>query len=190
MHKAKGKEFDSVFIYAPYHEGFVSAEELRALYVAVTRARKNLSIHTDARLIDAIKAPNLTRQIERAEYSPPSELMIQAWHADVHLDYFLDPYRQKICKNLQSGDLLDYRDGSCYFKGCKIIRFSNSFKERLQKIASTGYHPYEVLVRYVVFWKKQETNDRSLILLPELRFERSQDESAKTGQQRDVTFEI
>ncbi len=190
MHKAKGKEFDSVFIYAPYDRGDISPEERRALYVAVTRAKKYLSIHTNVRLFDAIRAPNLTHLIDHSVYPLPSELILQAWHADVHLDYFRDPYRQKIYRNLHSGDRLEYRDGSCYYRGCPIIRFSNSFKERLQKIASNGYHPYEVFVRYVVFWKKQETNDRSLILLPELRFERYQDESERTNPQSDVSFEI
>jgi len=179
MHKAKGKEFDSVFLYAPCGRQALTSEEFRVLYVAITRARTNLSIHTNAPLFDAISAPGLVRHTDNASYPYPSELIIQAWHADVHLDFFCDPANQKIYRNLLSGDAITYQDGCCYHKGRKILRFSNAFKERLKNITNLGYCPCDATVRYVIFWKKPETDDQYLILLPELRFERKAEGSTK-----------
>ena len=173
MHKAKGKEFDSVFIYAPYSHPQLSPEEIRVLYVAATRAKEFLSIHTNVALFEKQQAPNLTYLVSSSSWTHPSEIIIQAWHEDVHLDFFLDPNRQKIYSELQSGDAIEYRNFSCYYKNRQIIRFSNSFKEKLQKIGTLGYSPAGVLVRYMVYWEKQGSSERSLILLPELRFERA-----------------
>ena len=44
MHQSKGKEFDNVFIYNCYK--VLPQEEVRLLYVAMTRAKENLFIHT------------------------------------------------------------------------------------------------------------------------------------------------
>lgn len=172
MHKAKGKEFDNVFMYASYKNNRLTSEELRVLYVAITRAKSNLSIHTNLQHFDTIQTPGLTRRTDATMYPHPTELILQAWFYDVYLGFFLTPSKQKICYDLQSGDLITYRDGGCYHKGTKIVQFSVKFRERLQQIANLGYVPVDAIVRYVVYWKNPDTDVRSLILLPELRFER------------------
>lgn len=172
MHKAKGKEFDNVFMYGAYKTKTLTPEELRVLYVAITRAKSNLSIHTNLKYFDTIQTPGLTRQTDSITYPHPTELILQAWFYDVYLGFFLTPAKQNICHNLQSGDTITYRDGCCYHNGAKIVQFSVKFRERLQQIANLGYVPVDAIVRYVVFWKKPDTDVRSLILLPELRFER------------------
>jgi ATP-dependent DNA helicase RecQ len=60
IHKAKGKEFDNVFIML---ENFNPAtdEAKRQLYVAMTRAKRNLTIHLNGNYLDNITAENLER---------------------------------------------------------------------------------------------------------------------------------
>ena len=51
MHKAKGKEFDSVYLCID--ESFITDEyDKRLMYVAITRAKNKLSIHTKNNLLD------------------------------------------------------------------------------------------------------------------------------------------
>jgi len=51
MHKAKGKEFDSVYLCI--EENFITDEyDKRLMYVAITRAKNKLSIHTKNKLLD------------------------------------------------------------------------------------------------------------------------------------------
>lgn len=51
-HKAKGREWDTVRLYGDFpHVDNMSDEELRLVYVAVTRARKHLDDDTVARML-------------------------------------------------------------------------------------------------------------------------------------------
>lgn len=55
MHKAKGKEFDSVYILA--EKGFISDDyQRRLLYVAITRAKNNLYIHSEGSVLTNLES--------------------------------------------------------------------------------------------------------------------------------------
>ncbi|MFC3199499.1 ATP-binding domain-containing protein [Parapedobacter deserti] len=60
IYKAKGKEFDHVFIML---ERFIPTtdEAKRQLYVAMTRAKRNLTIHVNADFLDSMTAENLEK---------------------------------------------------------------------------------------------------------------------------------
>ncbi|MDD3344742.1 MAG: 3'-5' exonuclease, partial [Sulfurospirillaceae bacterium] len=61
MHKAKGKEFDSVYL--PIKKGFIQNDyDRRLLYVAITRAKHNLHIHTNDHSIKAFKQSFVEKQ--------------------------------------------------------------------------------------------------------------------------------
>jgi len=58
IHKAKGKEFDNVYLMLP---NFKPQEDKakRQLYVAMTRAKSNLTIHMVGNYLDYIKVEDL-----------------------------------------------------------------------------------------------------------------------------------
>src|SRR5690606_8391981 len=69
IHKAKGKEFDNVFLML---ENFNPStdEAKRQLYVALTRAKENLIVHLNSNFLDNISADNLERIENNKTYLP------------------------------------------------------------------------------------------------------------------------
>ena len=168
IHKAKGKEFDNVFLML---NGFhpVNDEKKRLLYVAMTRAKQNLTIHLNGNYLDDLSCQNIERINDDFPYEPSSLLVMQLSHKDIWLDYFIS--KQHIIINLKSGDELIANNDGCSFKnGNQILKFSNSFKEKITEFENQGYKLSDSKINYIVYWKKEEFEDEILIILPELRF--------------------
>ena len=88
IHKAKGKEFENVFIML---NGFnpVTDEKKRQLYVAMTRAKSNLSIHLNGNYLDDISCVDLERKLDEHSYEDSNLLVLHLTHKDIWLDYFI-----------------------------------------------------------------------------------------------------
>ncbi|MEJ1730822.1 3'-5' exonuclease, partial [Escherichia coli] len=73
IHKAKGREFDNVFLML---ENFnpITDEDKRLLYVAITRAKSNLTIHLNTGFLDHIRTGDLLRIEDKAIHLPPDEI--------------------------------------------------------------------------------------------------------------------
>jgi ATP-dependent DNA helicase RecQ len=171
IHKAKGKEFDNVFILL---EDFypTTDEAKRQLYVAMTRAKHNLTIHLNGNYLNNIKAENLERIEDRETYLPPGELAMQLSLKDVWLDYFIT--RQHLVSQLTSGDTLIISDDECTnTKGQSILIFSKHFQSTIESMSQRGYHLKQAKVNFIVYWKKEDSENEIKIILPELYFERS-----------------
>ena len=65
MHKAKGRELDNVF-HLLNHVDTSTIEEKRLLYVAMTRAKQNLSIHLNTNALYHVAAPNVQRYVDKS----------------------------------------------------------------------------------------------------------------------------
>ena len=170
IHKAKGKEFDNVFIML---ENFNPAtdEAKRQLYVAMTRAKRNLTIHLNGNYLDNITAENLERVEDREIHLPPSELAMHLTHKDVNLGYF--EFVQHRLNGIVSGDLLTKTDeGYANAKGDLVLKFSKKFIEVLNSQERKGYKLKEVKTNFVLYWKKPDEEKETKIILPELYFER------------------
>jgi len=170
IHKAKGKEFDNVFIML---ENFNSAtdEAKRLLYVAMTRAKHNLAIHLNGNYLDNITAENLERIEDTETYLPASQLVMHLTHEDVNLGYF--EFVQYRLKALMSGDLLIKAvEGYANANRDLVLKFSKKFIEVLNAQERKGYQLKEVKVNFIVYWKKEDSEQEIKIILPELYFER------------------
>ncbi len=152
MHKAKGKEFDNVFVML---ENFSpsSPEKIRQLYVAYTRAKNYLGIHLCTDFLDNISVTNLFRIENNLNFPPSNEAIIQTGMGDVFLDYFIQ--RQELVMRMQSGDALNYSNGECFDNnGKSILRFSKNFVERLKALEAKGFVIDTATVGFIVYWKK------------------------------------
>lgn len=168
IHKAKGREFDNVFLMLNRFNDH-SDENKRLLYVAMTRAKSNLSIHYNGRLLDSIATDDLVRKEDLLAYEQPCELAIQLTHKDIWLDYFL--ICQKWIRQLNSEDILMVDDECCKdSRGRVVLRFSKRFREQVENLKCKGYIPKTATVKFIVYWNKEDTEKEIRIILPELVF--------------------
>lgn len=172
IHKSKGKEFDNVFLllekYTP-----TTDEAKRQLYVAMTRAKNNLTVHLNSNFLDSFSSENLERIEDREIYLPPKEMAIHLAHKDVWLDYFIN--RQYLLSQLMSGDALTLNGEECLnSNGQSILKFSRQFLSQIEKLKERNYKLKSVKVNFLVYWLKQEAEQEVKIILPELCFEKQQ----------------
>lgn len=173
IHSAKGKEFDNVFLLLEDIRK-ITADKLREIYVAITRAKRNLSIHLNEHFRPVIPEDYAIVENNSAIYPVPERLPFSLTHKEVWLDFFLSADRQKAIANLKSGTSLLLIEGGCTdASGREIIRFSSRFKTLIDKWRAKGYEPKEAIVRFIVYWKKQEDNAKEVrIVLAEVVLER------------------
>lgn len=166
IHKAKGREFDNVFLMLDHVTSF-SDEELRPIYVALTRARNFLSIHTNGAEFNGMYCDGIIELTDQNVYPSPPELAIQLTLRDVMLDFYIN--RQQLYAGLVSGDsLIPKKDGCCNQKGDYLLKFSQKFKTQLEAMEASGYKLTEAKVNFILYWKKEGTETECRTILPEL----------------------
>ena len=170
IHKAKGKEFDNVFIMLE-NFNLATDESKRQIYVAMTRAKRNLTIHLNGNYLDNMTAENLEKVDDKETYLRPSKIAMQLSFKDVWLDYFIK--RQHLVSQLTCGDSLIISGDECLnAKGHSVLKFSKKFLNTVESAKQKGYNLTEANVNFIVYWKKEDSENEAIIILPEIFFER------------------
>lgn len=170
MHKAKGREFDNVYLLLDNFQPQTD-DAKRQLYVAMTRAKQNLTIHLNGNYLDNITADNLVRTEDKKTYLPPNQIAMHLSFKDVWLDYFMN--RQHLIGEFISGDALKVNGEGCTnVNGESVLKFSKQFLATLADVQRKGYRLKEAKVNFIVYWKKQDQEQEIKIILSELYFER------------------
>jgi len=171
IHKAKGKEFDNVFLMLANFNP-ATDEARRQFYVAITRAKKNLTIHLNSNFLDNLTTENLERVEDREIYLPPNELAMNLTFKDFWLDYFIN--KQHLVSQLTSGDALTLNGDECMnSKGQSVLKFSQQFVKQIETMKEINYELKSAKVNFIVYWLKEDTEQEVKIILPELYFERT-----------------
>lgn len=201
IHKAKGREFDKVcLLLSKFHlensvkraqteaaKADLKGQHDRAVYVALTRARSELSVHTDADTFDSFKTPGLEKAFDGSRYERPREILLRLGYDDVNLGFF-EGKAEQIFK-LRSGEELgieikQFKDklSGKFFRfqnlkeesGTEIVRFSKKFHADLDRWEAKGYKPARAKVGYVVAWfsGEGETAQEIPVVLPDLYLRR------------------
>ena len=167
IHKTKGREFDTVYMMLARNEE-ESAENIRKLYVGMTRARKNLYIHTYTTVFDGIRHQDVEYIEDNTLYNAPNDITLQLTHKDVYLDFFKD--KKETILNLRSGQPLWFKD-NCLFSstGDCVAALSAKKRNELQDLFRQGFSVYAADVAYVVAWKGENDTEESAVMLPKLR---------------------
>lgn len=172
MHKAKGREFDQVFLLLNNFQRNIGKEEKkRLLYVALTRAKSRLNIHLNGNYLDRFTAEHLVVEENTTLYDAPSELVLNVTHKDLFLDQFLK--RDAVIAEYTCGDNLPVVNGELIYKnGHPPLRFSQKFNEQLLKFRNDGYELTSARIKFIVYWQKADTEMETRIFLPELRMKK------------------
>ena len=170
IHKAKGKEFDNVFLLLEDFDVSNDAQK-RLLYVAITRAKQKLCIHTNGHFLDFIKVPNLTRLQNKEVHLPPKRLAMQLGFKDVYLSYFKQ--KQSVINKLMSGQTMFINDNRCVNRdGECLVVFSKSFMQIIANQKASGFELVAAKVNLIVYWQQEGDSEEFKIVLPEVCFEK------------------
>jgi len=152
MHKAKGKEFDNVFIMLNNYLANTD-EKKRVLYVALTRARNLLHIHFHD---SSVFGKNNNIIHNDFDYPPVNIMPMFLTHKDVYLDHFKN--KQKEIEKLNGNESLRERND--------LLRFSKKFEGKIADLKNKGYSIKETKVNFIVFWKGKDMPKEIKIILP------------------------
>ncbi len=169
IHKAKGREFDSVYLLLD-RVSLRNDADRRKLYVALTRAKSDLYIHCNTGIFDTFQIPGVELLWDDTVYPPPAELTLQLTHRDVVLHLFKDKKAQIL--RLHSGTPLeldeDYLTARLDGKMFRAAKFSKACAARLIELRQRGYRPVSAAVRFVVAWKGKEDDSETAVLLADI----------------------
>lgn len=168
IHKTKGKEFDHVFLLLEDYS--TSAEEAKRLvYVAITRAKQNLTIHMNIPLFSEKDADGVDWELCATKHETPEQISIALSFKDVYLDHFFG-YQGQI-KYMQSGDFLTLAGTEgLESNGQLILRFSKRFSDQMKQLETQSYYPLSAEINFIALWKKEDQQKENRIILPELLF--------------------
>lgn len=170
IHKAKGREFDNVFLLLDNIDPLTD-ERKREVYVAVTRAKQNLSIHLNGHYLDFSANGYAQFRTDSNLYPSPRSLCYVLTHRDLWLDIFVDPHCQDAVNRLKSGMPLRFTEHGCRdLSNNEVLRFSKKFKDTVNELMQKGYKLKEASVNFVVYWKRQEDRIEVKIVLPKVIF--------------------
>ena len=170
IHKTKGREFDTVYMMLARNEE-ETAENIRKLYVGMTRARKSLYIHTCTAIFDGIRHENVEYVEDNAPYSAPNDISVQLTHRDVYLDFFKDK-KEKIL-SLRSGQPLWFKDNGFYSAaGDCVAVLSAKKRNELQELHRQGFSVYAAEVAFIAAWRSENDTVESAVMLPKIHLRR------------------
>lgn len=170
IHKAKGREFDSVYMLLNKTSADTD-EERRKLYVGITRAKSSLYIHYNNNVFDGIGTDCAEKLFDSNIYTAPAEIAVQLSHRDVNLGFFAK--NKNLILNMRSGmKLITTENGMSVNtkNGMKeILRYSKSFKnDKLKKLCGKGYLPAVGKIRFIVAWENKDSGEEYAVILPDL----------------------
>lgn len=152
IHKAKGKEFDAVYmLVSGYNEQAVKVRNIkhskcsdkltdkqrRNIYVGITRAKSELYIFHNTMYFDDVKKCLKNGEVkwyaDSMLYPEPKEIVLSLSHSDVWLGFFEQNSRSELIKKLRSGDLLQVREEQ--HDGFRTLMFEKEIDGKWQKVA-------------------------------------------------------
>ena len=153
IHKAKGREFDDVYMLIS--DNYVKdAHLMRRYYVGITRAKNRLFIHTNGDCFNHLSADRYL--MDQRQYDMPEEIVLQLSHKDVNLGFFKE--RKQEILALRGGDSLTHSNFFLYssLTDKPIAKLSSKMQDTLSEWEQRGYKVKSASVRFVVAWKPKD----------------------------------
>ena len=153
IHKAKGREFDDVYMLVS--DGYIKDSHLmRRYYVGITRAKNRLFIHTNGDYFNHLSTDRYF--IDQQQYDMPEEIVLQLSHKDVYLDFFKERKQEVLA--LRGGDSLTYSNFFLYssLTDRPVAKLSSKMQGILSEWEERGYKVKSASVRFVMAWKPKD----------------------------------
>jgi ATP-dependent DNA helicase RecQ len=179
IHKAKGKEFDHVYLLLEAYD-FNSIESKRLLYVGCSRAKKSLQIHCNSNFFDDFQTNQLDILNFTGKTIQPNHFELILSHKDIYLSsqkYSRTAYK---IDTLSSGeDLIKHTVqfpnntalGLAKKDRSNVLVFSKKFMENTYNtFMKDGYSLSYGTVEYLVYWYDSKDDKEYKIVLPKLKF--------------------
>ena len=172
IHKAKGREFDDVYMLIS-GQSYMTNELLRRYYVGITRARNRLFVHTNDILFAGL--PAAVHKTDTQRYALPEEIVLQLSYKDVNLGYF-EKLKHEVL-SMRGGDRLSYDNSVLYNAktGAAVAKLSKDMRSKVAEWNGKGYIVRYGRVRFVVAWKAKDAPKdapETAVLLPDIVLER------------------
>ena len=171
IHKSKGREFDTVILML--NHSIAGDSEYRAVYVALTRAKDTLIIHTNRNNFEGIDSYNIIKYIDSNVYQKPDQLVIQLEYEDINLGG--SKYCTYSVKNVSTDDVLEIDTDGCKHNNKFVLYFSKAMKMKIEDKRMLGYEPVSAVVTYKVRWFDRDNEVTYWILLPKIFFRKIQE---------------
>ena len=169
IHKAKGREFDNVYMLLNNFTPDGGAES-RKLYVGMTRAKNALYLHCGSGIFEMFNVPNINKAYDEEIYSAPAEIALPLTHKSVVLSFFkgkkplIFKLRSSMPLEVDGNYLTAVIDGSRR----RVAKFSEKCVETIEDLISKGYSPVGAKVRFIVAWKEDTDTEESAVMLADL----------------------
>ena len=182
IHKAKGREFDCVYLMLSGGKSFYEDKEKRVLYVGFTRARHELHVHYVNHFLDYFDRTGAKYERDERRWPKPQTVTLHLGFMDVNLGVFKNAkLKEGILHNLVAGDPLEYGDDGFRAPEERIPRVVASLSKKgqglVQNVIRLGYRVKKASVRYVMAWKPADEKGIYAAVLPVLQFEKVESQS-------------
>ncbi len=169
IHKAKGREFDDVYMLVSDNHYSKDIHLMRRYYVGITRAKNRLFMHTNGDYFSHLNANQ--RFIDSKQYAMPEEVVLQLSYKDVNLGFF-EECKQEVLA-LRGGDSLNYKDFVLYSLPANkpVAKLSLRMQASITEWEEKGYKVKSASVRFIVAWKAkdaQKDKPETAVLLADL----------------------
>ncbi len=171
FHKAKGKEFDNVYIL--YDSAKITSDcDRRMFYVGVTRAKDFLSIHSKMNY-KTISLKNFNYNENKEEFAEPEYIELLFGHKDLFLEIVKE--NQKNINKLTTGDKLYLlKDNFITEEKTKVGRLSKYAKEKVDELINKNYAVDYVELNSLVYWYDKKGDEKDYLLaFPKISFKKT-----------------
>ncbi len=161
IHKSKGKEFDRTIVLV--HKDPKSDDEIRLYYVAMTRAKKILTIFRNGNFFQKQNSSfNYIFDNSTQTFSYEKVLLVMSL-SDINLAYKGAQHYQNIQilagKSVTIKKREKFKNHVIVYKNHIIGLLSNSFERVLQDYFQKGYKVEKAAVEFVVYWYHKESKE-------------------------------
>ena len=165
MHKAKGREFDRVYLLLNRLD-LSEASAKRVVYVALTRARRELHVHYTGQFMEGQSVPGAVYRNDNTLHPEPEEIVLHLTHRDVVLDFFKGRKRQNLA--LRSGQRMTGDGAYLLCDSRRAVKLSQKCQQQLADLGKRGYRIKNAEIRFIAAWKGEDDTEETAIILPTL----------------------